>query len=288
MLLLGVAIATTAVVHARMDTGTALDRGEMFVPRPDRARLSTLGFDAVVADYYWLRALQVVGRVANPASSSSGLLVRLMEVLTEVDPWVDHPYRFAAVWLTQTPELVRRANRLLERGIAYHPDDWRNRYHLAFNHFFYLNEYRRAADVLEAAIDLEDAPRYLGALVARLRAEGGSLETAAALLQTLARGTDDEYARAEYLKALDEVQVERWARRLDAARVEYWRRNGHDIASVGDLVEGPRAVLRSLPPAHPHFPGFGWTLHEGTGQIVSSFYGSRYELHRSRSPQAES
>ena len=70
---------------------------------------------------------------------------------------------------------------MLERGIAYHPLDWRNRYYLGFNHFFYLEDNVAAADAMESAIDLEGAPRYLGSLVARLRADLGGIEMAAAL-----------------------------------------------------------------------------------------------------------
>jgi hypothetical protein len=47
---------------------------------------------------------------------------------------------------------------------------------------------------------------------------------------------------------------------------------------VEDLLRGPAPVLRQLPPAHPHFPGFGWMLDPETDQITSSFYGSRYRL----------
>ena len=63
-----------------------------------------------------------------------------------------------------------------------------------------------------------------------------------------------------YLKALDEVATERRARLLDAARAAYRSRFGRDIARVEDLVRGPSPLLRRLPPAHPHFPGFEWEL----------------------------
>ena len=55
------AVAGTGAVHARIDTTASIGQSEHFVPRPDRARISSLGFDAVVADYYWLLAVQLVG-----------------------------------------------------------------------------------------------------------------------------------------------------------------------------------------------------------------------------------
>jgi hypothetical protein len=204
------------------------------------------------------------------------LIARLIDVVTTLDPWVGHPYRFAAVWLTDSLESVYEANRLLRRGISYHPREWRNRHYLGFNHFFYLGENARAADIIETAIGLPRAPRYLAPLVAKLKQERDGLETAAAFLAGLAEETQDPYARAEYLKALDEVETERRARLLDQARIVYVKTFGRDITRVEDLVDGARPVLRALPSAHPHFGGFAWEIHEDTGEIVSSFYGARY------------
>ena len=56
----------TGFVHGRMDTTARVERGSLFVPRPEVARVTALGFDAVLADYYWLQAVQVVGQEVNP------------------------------------------------------------------------------------------------------------------------------------------------------------------------------------------------------------------------------
>ena len=284
--LLIAAIATMGAAHARFDTSSRVMRGEMLVPSPESARLWSLGFDAAVADYYWLRALEVVGGETGAVEQRGELIASLIEVVTGIDPWVDHPYRFAALWLTLDAEMIRRGNQLLERGISYHPLDWRNRYHLGFNHFFYLEEELVAADALEGAIDLVGAPAYLAPLVARLRSSEGGIQVAGHFLSRMAKTTDDEYKKAEYLKALDEIQIEERARFLDAAREEYWRRHGRDIERVSDLLEGPDPVLDQLPRAQLHLDGFEWILDPETGQIVSSFYRSRYELHVTASDRA--
>jgi len=260
-----------------MDTASRLEESEYFVPRPAQARYSTLGFDAVAADYYWLQAVQLLGGARADVGGKTEQVGRLIDVVTTLDPWVGHPYRFAAVWLTDSLESVETANRLLERAIAYHPADWRNRHYLGFNQFFYVGDERAAAATLEPAASMPGAPRYLGALVAKMRAGHDGLETSASFLVSLAANTSDEYARAEYMKSLDEIETERRARMLDRAREEYRARNGRDIASVEDLLRGPSPVLRRLPPAHPHLTDFRWELDPETGTIVSSFYEHRYE-----------
>jgi len=278
--ILAIAIATTGAAHSAMDFTSAPEIEEILIPPPNFARLMTFGFDAAFADYYWMRAVQVVGGgEASVGEDDGDTVARLLETVVEINPWVDHPYRFGAVWLNQSPAIVERANRLLEIGIAHHPTDWRNRYHLGFNQFYYLDRPLLAADTLESTIGLEGTPRYLPRLVARLRSSRGGLEVAAAFIKQLIQNADDEYHKAEYSKALDEIEIERRARFLDRAREEYWHRNGRDIEKVEDLLAGPNPVLDRLPRAQMFLDGFDWILDEETGAIVSSFYGARYELH---------
>ncbi len=170
-----------------------------------------------------------------------------------------------------------QANRLLERSFDYHPDDWRNRFYLGFNHFYYLGDHETAADHLEIASRLEGAPVYLGRLVARLRAGSAGLDVAEGWLSELARNATDGRTRAEYEKAIDEVRTERIARFLDAAREAYKERNGQDIEVVEDLVDpkDPDA-LEELP---PELNGWEWMIDEDSGRIVSSYYQRRYEPH---------
>ena len=278
-LLLLAAVASTGFVHARMDTANPIDHAQLRIPDPARAKLSALGFEPVVADFYWVQGLHLVGGAGNDVSAYGETIGSLIELVTTLDPWVDHPYRFAAVWMTGDLSLVRRANDLLKRGIAYHPDDWRDRFHLGYNRFFYLQDEAGAADVLEPAIHMEGAPNYLGAFVARLRANGDDLETAALFLETLIEGARDEYLKAEYLKAYDEIETERRARYLDAARVEFWKRQRRDVREPSELWSGVTRIIRRMPPPHPHFPGFAWVLDPEGNEIVSSFYKTRYRPH---------
>ena len=184
-LVIAVAVAFwTASIHARMSPAPrALEGGEAFVPHPEVARVAAMGFDAVLADYYWLQAVQIIGDDDADPTDHAVQLARLIDVVTTLDPWVDHPYRFAAIWLTGDEAAVREGIRLLRRGIEHHPDEWRNRFYLGFNYFFYLGENAAAAEALEHASKLPGSPRYLPRLVARLRSESADVEAAQLFLR---------------------------------------------------------------------------------------------------------
>jgi hypothetical protein len=278
--------AATLLVHAGMNTSSAAASGRMVVPTPERARALAFGFAPAIADYYWIQAIQLVGDPQAPPQRNQ-TVAALVDLVTGLDPWVDHPYRFAALWLNGTLDEVQRADRLLEKGIAYHPLDWRNRFYLGYNLFFYLDDDARAADVLEGAVRFPDAPEYLGSFVSRLRASGDSLDTAVLFLERLIAGTEDPTARARYLASYSEIETERRARFLDRARAEFQRRNGRDIRDPAELWSGPLRVVQAAPAAHPQKPGPRWVLDAATGEIESSFYGRRYRIHLTPSDEAE-
>jgi hypothetical protein len=278
-----VCVAGLLAAQARIPVRNRAELGDPFVPRPEVAKLSSIGFHTAMADYYWLQAVQVVGASIRPQDEGT-LLGRFIDVVTTLDPWVGHPYRFAAVWLTGSEADVRLSNRLLERSIEYHPNDWRNRFYLGFNHFYYLEEEEPAARWLREAAELEGAPPYLAGLAARLRAGGGGLEVAAGMILELKNGTQDPYQIAEYEKMLEEIETERRARFLDKMRQGYRRIHGRDITQVADLVEGPDPVLTQLPP-EPH--GWQWDLDKATGEIVSTYYWRRYQPHVNAEERAE-
>jgi hypothetical protein len=268
-------VALVVATQNQIGIPKRIDQGTPFIPRPDVARLSSFGFHTAMADFYWLRAVQVVGAVDHPEHHGT-LLGRFIDVVTRVDPWVGHPYRFAAVWLTKSEEDVRTANMLLKRSLPYHPDEWRNRFYLGFNLFYHLEEPEEAADYFEQAARLPGSPRYLMGLVARLRAGSAGLDVAEGLIREMYQASEDPFQRAEFEKMFEEIHTERLARVLDAGRERYRTRFGRDISRVEDLLQGDPPVMAKLPP-EPH--DWEWEIDEETGEIQSSWYGARYRPH---------
>ena len=81
------------------------------------------------------------------------------------------------------------------------------------------------------------------------------------------------------------IEIEQKARFLDRARDAYRALSGQDLARVEDLVRGPFRVLERLPDPEPDaIPaslrrGSAWQIRGD--RIVSSYVGTRYEVHYS-------
>ncbi|MCP5058816.1 MAG: hypothetical protein GY937_19110 [bacterium] len=266
--LVGVVIAGA---HRQLPTTPRRAEGEAPVPDANLVRVASLGFDALASDLYWMQAVQIGGDARGTAGRSHRIGA-LVDLLTQLDPWVDHPYRFAALWMTDDVPAVRTANRLLERGIEHHPDEWRNRFYLAFNYFYWLGDSEKAAEALEPALGLPGAPRYLPRMVARLKSQGEGLDVSAAFLNEMLRRTEDPVAKAEYQRALLEIEAESRARLLDRAREEFKRRQGRDLVAVEELLHVEPPVLARLP-EEPN--GSSWVLND-EGVIVSEKLRFRY------------
>jgi len=288
------ALGGTFVAHQQLPSAPTSSREEVFLPRPELAKLAAMGFEAVLSDYYWIQAIYKVGATRDRPDEYAPYISKIIDVVTTLDPYVGHPYRFGAIWLTDSKQSVRRGNEMLRRGIEYHPDDWRNYFYLGYNLFYYLNENEAAADVLEQCAKLEGSPQYLPRLVARLRSENADIEASAIFLSQLVQSSESDDAAAVYQGALDEIDVEIKARYLDRAREAYRQLYARDIRSIDDLVSGDHPVLAELPPPEPQdLPpalrkGDRWFIDPKTGQITSTYYSRRYRVNsRARGEQWE-
>jgi tetratricopeptide (TPR) repeat protein len=278
--------------HANLPISNSSEGGPGFVPDPARVRALALGFDAILADYHWLQAVQVAGGSQRVDRERADLLGKLVDVVTTLNPHVDHPYRFAAIWLDHDEQQVRESIRLLRRATEFHPDDWRNHFYLGFAQFFYLGEYDQAAESLERAMKLPGAPVYLPRLVARLHAQSRDIQVAEIFLREMLRNTQDPEDRAQIQIALDEIEIEYKARHLEKARRAYRKLTGHDIRRVDDLIRSPHRMLEKLPSPEPDaIPaslsrGSKWKLDRNTKRIVSTYLGRRYEVHYANADKA--
>jgi tetratricopeptide (TPR) repeat protein len=290
--LLIASMGTAGWAHSQLPVERSAQAAPGFVPDPAAVRALALGFDAILADYHWLQAVQVVGGAKSVDHAHAEHLGRLIDVVTTLNPHVDHPYRFASIWLTHDDGQVREGIRLLRRATRYHPEDWRNHFYQGFAHFFYLGEYEQAANALERAMRLPDSPRYLPRLVARMKGQSRDIDVAEIFLREIMNGTEDPDDRARIQIALDEIEIEHKARHLDRAREAFRKAAGRDIRSVSELIRPPYRMLEKLPSPEPdaipaaYARGSVWKIDRKTNRIVSSYLGRRYEVHYTGSDRA--
>lgn len=163
----------------------------------------SLGFEGLIADWYWVRSLQYIGdkivkskdeeidlndlRPLNPR-----LLYPYLNTATDLDPQFVAAYSYGAVVLPAIDP--QNAIDFTEKGIANNPNEWRLYHYLGFI-YWRLEQYDKAADIYERGSKVADAPAFMQLMAAKIDTHGGSRDTARDMFRTMLDSANDDEAR---------------------------------------------------------------------------------------------
>jgi tetratricopeptide (TPR) repeat protein len=251
---LGLAAAILHASETRVGAPATTER-RLYVESPSTLQRLALGFDALVADMYWIRTIQHFGadRRSSRTTGRFELLYPLLDLTTTLDPHFNIAYRYGAILLAlEQPEGPGRPDQavaLLEKGLRANPDRWQYAYDIGFVHYFYTSDYAAAGRWFERAGRMPRAPEWIMPLAATTIGRGGDRKSAREMLARLLE-SDAAYIRraAErgllQLRALDEID------RLQALVDRYPDdHGGHpeswlDLLKAGVLADVPADPLR--------------------------------------------
>jgi tetratricopeptide (TPR) repeat protein len=245
-----ICLAGAVVLHGAQDRWAppAVDRPELlYVRSPGVMKRAALGFDAVAADVYWIRALQYFGeeRLAPAAHARTyALLYPLLDLTTTLDPGFSIAYRFGAIFLGEGypggPGRPDLAIALLQKGLAAQPGKWQYLQDLGFVYYWHVRDYAAAAAAFQRAADLPGAPSWLRPLAAVTLAEGGQRDASRALWQQLAQSEEAWLSSSATLRLAQ----------LDAMDVmEAWRRIRRERGAAPPLPLDPSGTPFVADPA---------------------------------------
>jgi tetratricopeptide (TPR) repeat protein len=241
----------------------------LYVRSPQVLRRATLSFQAVLADIYWIRAVQHYGgtKLSNDAKKQYDVLYPLLDLTTSLDPHFDVVYKFGSVFLAEPyPAGAGRPDQaiaLLQKGLRTRPDKWELAQGVGFVYYWWLADYQNAAMWFNHAADMKGAPDWLRPLAAVTLAEGGNRQSSRILWTEIARNADADWLRSQaafrlrQLDALDGIEVvERFVQ-------EYRGQTGALPASWGEMM---RAGFLRRVPADP--AGVPFQLDPVTGKVT--------------------
>jgi tetratricopeptide (TPR) repeat protein len=144
------ALSAAAVVLARPALAPeALAAGRIrdpaWLPSGKLLRLASLGHRLLLADLYWLKTVAYVGESALVPGRGLDALHPLGEIVTDLDPRYGYAYQVVGSNLSGLAHRVKESDLILEKGVRNVPDRWTLPFLLAFNKFFYENDFASAA-----------------------------------------------------------------------------------------------------------------------------------------------
>ena len=162
----------------------------------------SLGFEGLIADWYWMKSLQYLGdKVLNSkqdfslddlSSLNPRLLYPYLNNATDLDPKFFSVYEFGATVLPAIDK--EQAIKLTQKGIDNNPNNWRLYQYLGFI-YWRAENYAKAAEIYEKGADIADAPDFMRLMAAKMKSEGGNRETARAIYQQMFDDAQDEQSK---------------------------------------------------------------------------------------------
>ncbi len=233
----------------------------------DLLKRVSLGFQNLMADVYWIRAVVYYGGKRRSAINGRDftLLDPLLTFVTTLDPRFKVAYRFGAIFLTEGypngPGRPDLAIALLRRGLDASPDAWEFAHDIGFVHYWWLHDYKAAAHWFEKGGQLPGAPSWLAPLAATTLATGGDRQSSRQLWRQLG-DTDIDWLRSNAQHRLRQIDAMDVVDELNRILRRFISREGRSPRDWGELMAAER--LRGLP---MDATGVPYQLDSATGHI---------------------
>jgi len=250
LLLLGCVTASVLLLRHldQIRTGATLEE-VLYISSPQALKKLSLGYDGLLADIYWTRAVQYFGNKHHDGARRYDLLAPLLEITTTLDPHLLVAYEYGANFLAPKPPngggMPERAIALAEFGIRNNPDEWRLYYNDGFIHYMELKDYAGAAEVFARGSRVPNAHPFLAVLAGKMAEHAGDRQMAGMMWSTTYQTTKDRNVRANAAAHLRALQVDEDVTNLEALASRYQQQTGHFPGSFSELEAA--GLLRGTP-----------------------------------------
>jgi hypothetical protein len=236
----------------KVRTGATLEE-VLYISSPQALKRLSLGYDGLLADIYWTRAVQYFGNKHHDGAQRFDLLAPLLEITTALDPQLLVAYEYGANFLAPQPPngagMPERAIALEEFGIRNNPDTWQLYYNDGFIHYMELKDYAGAADAFARGAKVPNAHPFLAVLAGKMAQHAGDVRMARMMWSTSYQTTKDVSIRANAAAHLRALQVDEDVNNLETLTARYQQQTGRfpsnfsELEAAGMLRGSPRDPL---------------------------------------------
>ena len=234
-------MALSVVLLRRVDemrTGATL-KEVLYISSPRVVKRMSLGYEGLLADVYWTRAVQYFGTRHQAGARDYELLAPLLEITTGLDPHLLVAYDYGSTFLSPQPPngagKPDRAIQLVENGIRNNPNEWKLYYELGFIYYMDLKNYSGAAEAFARGTKVPNAHPFLKILAAQMARHAGELETARMMWSATYQTATEPSIKANAATHLRALQVDDDVTKLEALVKGYKEKTGRLPASFSEM-----------------------------------------------------
>ena len=216
----------------------------------------SLGYQELLADIYWIRALQYFGGDNANEDGDSELLYRYFDIMTDLDPKFVNAYRYGGTFLAEPYPLgfgdFGKGVMLLDKGRENNPDSFRIPFEEGFLYYIYDKDYEKAGELFNEASEKPGLSDFRRALIKGMAAtslkEGNNRELSKQIWEEIYNTTTNETRKAFALRNLKELNTRDFEDRLTSLANLYEDRFGEFPSNLNDLLE--TRYLKKIPVDH--------------------------------------
>jgi hypothetical protein len=212
-LLMGSVVGLQLVLERYSGRPSASAENLLYVRSPETMKRLALSYDSLLADVYWIRAVQHYGgtRLSTDPDKRYDLLFPLLDLTTSLDERFNIAYYYGSTFLAEAPPggpgRPDLAIALLEKGLRAQPDKWEFAQWIGFVHYWWRQDYEQASAWFSRAAKFPGAPIWMAPLAATTLAEGGSRQASRFMWEEIARTAEDEWFRNEARRRLQQLDA---------------------------------------------------------------------------------
>lgn len=212
----------------------------LYISSPKVLKRASLGYEGLLADIYWTRAVQYFGDRHYNNATSYNLLAPLLEITTALDPHLVPAYHFGASFLAPAPPWGAgqpdRAIQLMEYGIQNNPNEWHLYYDLGFVYYMDLKDYAKASQAFDQGSRVPGSHPFLKVLAAQMAAHAGDYETSRMLWTATYESSHDSLIRQNAIDHLRALKVDEDVTNLQTAVTRFGERTGRLPSGFSELL----------------------------------------------------
>jgi tetratricopeptide (TPR) repeat protein len=227
---------------------TATLQEMLYISSPKLLKRLCLGYEGLLADIYWTRAVQYFGGTHSHGGGTYKLLWPLLNITTQMDPHLIPAYEFGGTFLLAKPPEgagdPAKAIQLVQYGTQNNPNDWHLYYDLAFI-YYDQKDYLNAAQAFLRGSQLPNAHPFLKIMAAQMAQHGGDLKTAHMMWSATYETTHDKMIRANAAAHLRVIQVDEDLAALERLVETYRDRTGRFPKNFSEMIAA--GLIRGIP-----------------------------------------
>lgn len=212
----------------------------------------SLGYNELLADIYWMRALQYFGSKSLEEQNPE-LLFHYFDIITDLDPKFVNAYRYGGTFLAEPPPYglgdTRKGIELFEKGREHNPDNYRLPLEEGFIYYFYPKDYEKAAALFREASEKPGVSPFRKAsmkgMAAAAHAKGGNIELSKKIWEIIYETSPSEGRRSFALRNIEEIDTMAMEDQLTDALREYKSTYKKIPDSPEDLVKA--GIIKRIP-----------------------------------------